>query len=189
MDEEHKLRQRLKQELRLKRELERELDREAAAEEAAKKVKDTLIGMLVLFGIALSMWVMCHFDEDEVEEQKVVQSTPPASVPEKRTAPVHKPKAVTTSGYSSPKCKSIANTIEGLTSEFRYLSGVLKRSTVATLASDIRACRKLSKLVNRMIKLARKGERICRYEREKEAMDTVYTTMISFQSSLPAGCT
>jgi len=187
VNEEHDLKQRLKQELKLKRELERELDREEAEAAAAKKGKDTLIGMLVFFGIVLSVWVMCQLDKDE--EQEVARPTPTASVPAKKTATTRKPKAVTTSGYSSPKCKSIANTIEDLTSEFGYLSNVLKRSTVATLSSDIRTCRKLSKLVNRMIKLARKGERICRYEREKEAMDTVYTTMIGFQSSLPAGCT
>ena len=186
MSEEHDRKQRVKQELKLKRELEKELDREEAEAAAAKKVKETLKGMLVLFGIALSVWVMCQLDKDE--EQEVPRPTPTASVPAKKTATTHKPKAVTTSWYSSPKCKSIANTIEELTREFGYLSDVLTRSTVATLSSDIRTCRKLSKLVNRMIKLARKGERICRYEREKEAMDTVYTTLIGFQSYSPAGC-
>ena len=74
MNEEHDRKQRLKQELKLKRELEKELDREEAEAAAAKKVKETLKGMLVLFGIALSVWVMCQLDKDEEQEVRSLRA-------------------------------------------------------------------------------------------------------------------
>ena len=74
MNEEHDRKQRLKQELKLKRELEKELDREEAEGAAAKKVKETLIGLLVFFGIALSVWVMCQLDKDEEQEVRSLRA-------------------------------------------------------------------------------------------------------------------